>query len=54
MELHASELSFYHPKSHWLRSIFVPCDFYPEAEEMIFDYFDPERKLPDYKTLPRP
>ncbi|MDF4361882.1 RNA pseudouridine synthase, partial [Vibrio parahaemolyticus] len=25
-----------------------------EAEEMIFDYFDPERKLPDYKTLPRP
>lgn len=54
LELHASELSFYHPKSHWLRSIFVPCDFYPEAEEMIFDYFDPERKLPDYKTLPRP
>ncbi|MDF4603107.1 RNA pseudouridine synthase, partial [Vibrio parahaemolyticus] len=54
LELHASELSFYHPKSHWLRSIFVPCDFYQEAEEMIFDYFDPERKLPDYKTLPRP
>lgn len=54
LELHAAELSFYHPRSHWLRSIFVPCDFYLEAEEMIFDYFDPVRKLPDYKTLPRP
>lgn len=54
LELHAAELSFYHPRSHWLRSIFVPCDFYPEAEEMIFNYFDPVRKLPDYKTLPRP
>lgn len=52
LELHAAELSFYHPRSEWLRSIFVPCDFYPEAEEMIFDYFDPVRKLPDYKTLP--
>lgn len=54
LELHAAELSFYHPKSDWLRSIFVPCDFYPEAEELIFNYFDPARKLPDYKTLPRP
>ncbi len=54
LALHAAELSFYHPRSHWLRSIFVPCDFYPEAEEMIFNYFDPVRKLPDYKTLPRP
>lgn len=52
LELHAAELSFYHPRSEWLRSIFVPCDFYLEAEEMIFDYFDPVRKLPDYKTLP--
>ncbi|GAB2668775.1 bifunctional tRNA pseudouridine(32) synthase/23S rRNA pseudouridine(746) synthase RluA [Vibrio panuliri] len=54
LALHAAELSFYHPRSHWLRSIFVPCDFYPEAEEMLFNYFDPVRKLPDYKTLPRP
>jgi tRNA pseudouridine32 synthase / 23S rRNA pseudouridine746 synthase len=52
LELHAAELSFYHPRSHWLRSIFVPCDFYPDAVEQIFDLFDPERKLPDYKTLP--
>lgn len=54
LELHAAELSFYHPRSHWLRNIFVPCDFYPEAQEMLFDYFDPVRKLPDYKMLPRP
>ncbi|WP_428772884.1 bifunctional tRNA pseudouridine(32) synthase/23S rRNA pseudouridine(746) synthase RluA [Vibrio sp.] len=54
LELHAAELSFYHPRSHWLRSLFVRCDFYPEGEEMIFDYFDPERKLPDYKSLPKP
>lgn len=54
LALHAAELSFYHPRSHWLRTIFVPCDFYPEAEAVILDHFDPERKLPDYKTLPRP
>ena len=54
LELHATELSFYHPESHQLSRLFVPCDFYPEVEAMIFDYFDPERKLPDYKTLPRP
>lgn len=54
LALHAAELSFYHPKTDWLRSLFVPCDFYPEAEEMIFNCFDPVQKLPDYKTLPRP
>ncbi|SHH99109.1 Ribosomal large subunit pseudouridine synthase A [Vibrio aerogenes CECT 7868] len=54
LELHAAELSFYHPRNDWLRRIFVPCDFYPEAEETIFECFDPERKLPDYKQLPRP
>lgn len=54
LELHAAELSFYHPKNRWLRSIFVPCDFYPEAQEMIFSYYDPARKLPDYKTLSNP
>ena len=54
LALHAAELSFYHPKSDWLRTVFVPCDFYPEAEEMIFTYFDPVRKLPDYKKLPKP
>jgi tRNA pseudouridine32 synthase / 23S rRNA pseudouridine746 synthase len=53
LELHAAELSFYHPRSDWLRSIFVPCDFYPDAVEQIFDLFDPERKLPDYKKLPK-
>lgn len=54
LELHAAELSFYHPQDDCLRSIFVPCDFYPEAEALIFNYFDPVRELPDYKALPRP
>lgn len=52
LELHAAELSFYHPRSEWLRNLFVPCDFYPAAQEMLFAYFDPARKLPDYKSLP--
>lgn len=54
LDLHAAELSFYHPSDQGLRSVFVPCDFYPEAEALIFNYFDPVRELPDYKTLPRP
>lgn len=54
LALHAAELSFYHPECNTLRSLFVPCDFYLEAEAMIFNYFDPVRELPDYKTLPHP
>lgn len=54
LELHATELSFYHPRSDWLKRLFVPCDFYPGLEPVIFEHFDPERKLPDYKKLPRP
>ncbi|MCE0494076.1 RluA family pseudouridine synthase [Vibrio salinus] len=54
LELHAAELSFYHPRTDWLKRIFVPCDFYTGLEPVIFEYFDPERKLPDYKQLPRP
>lgn len=54
LELHAAELSFYHPESEELQSQFVPCDFYLEAEAMVFNYFNPVRELPDYKTLPTP
>ncbi|WP_038175336.1 MULTISPECIES: bifunctional tRNA pseudouridine(32) synthase/23S rRNA pseudouridine(746) synthase RluA [Vibrio] len=54
LELHAAELSFYHPKCNSLRSLFVPCDFYLEAEAIIFHFFAPVRELPDYKTLPHP
>lgn len=54
LELHAAELSFYHPRTDWLKRIFVPCDFYTGLEPVIFEHFDPERKLPDYKQLPRP
>ncbi|MGR5253719.1 bifunctional tRNA pseudouridine(32) synthase/23S rRNA pseudouridine(746) synthase RluA [Vibrio astriarenae] len=53
LELHAAELSFYHPDSQSLQSVFVPCDFYPQAESMIFTFFSPVTVLPDYKTLPK-
>lgn len=54
LALHAAELSFYHPHNETLQGSFVPCDFYPEAEAMIFNYFSSVRELPDYKSLPRP
>lgn len=54
LHLHAAELSYYHPKSDWLKRIFVPCEFCIQGEEIIFEHFDPPRKRPDYKTLPRP
>ncbi|AIW15117.1 bifunctional tRNA pseudouridine(32) synthase/23S rRNA pseudouridine(746) synthase RluA [Vibrio tubiashii] len=54
LELHATELSFYHPETELLQTRFVPCDFYLEAEAMIFNYFSLVRELPDYKLLPRP
>lgn len=54
LQLHAAELCFYHPKSHWLRSLFVACDFYPEEQERLLAHFDPLRKLPDYRQLTTP
>jgi tRNA pseudouridine32 synthase/23S rRNA pseudouridine746 synthase len=54
LELHAAELSFYHPATQKLESAFVPCDFYLEAEPTVFEYFSPMAQLPDYKTLPHP
>ncbi len=53
LELHAAELSFYHPATEKLQTIFVPCDFYPEAEGEILQHFNAPDVLPDYKTLPR-
>ena len=54
LSLHAAELSYYHPESNELKNIFIPCDFCTQADEIIFKYFEPLRKRPDYKTLPRP
>ena len=54
LELHAAELSFYHPSSQQLENAFVPCDFYLEAKQAVFEYFSPMAQLPDYKTLPHP
>ena len=54
LQLHSAELSFFHPCSDKLHTLFVPCDFYPEAEPCLFHYFQLVQKLPDYKILPRP
>lgn len=54
LELHSTELTFYHPNSQELQAMFVPCDFYPEAEAEILQQFQLDKILPDYKSLPRP
>lgn len=54
LQLHAAELSFYHPETDLLTSTFIECDFYPHACQQIFEHFHPEERLPDYKSLPRP
>ena len=51
LELHACELSFYHPANDQLFTAFVACDFYPEAKPEITQHFDIEPTLPDYKKL---
>ncbi|MGC9492260.1 bifunctional tRNA pseudouridine(32) synthase/23S rRNA pseudouridine(746) synthase RluA [Vibrio genomosp. F10] len=53
LELHAAELSFYHPATEKRQTIFVPCDFYPGVNAQILQHFDCPESLPDYKTLPR-
>lgn len=54
LELHAAELTFYHPRSKQLTAMFVPCDFYPQAMPVALQHFQPPQQLPDYKTLPNP
>ncbi|CAH0541491.1 bifunctional tRNA pseudouridine(32) synthase/23S rRNA pseudouridine(746) synthase RluA [Vibrio marisflavi] len=53
LQLHAAELSFYHPSTEMLSSAFVKCDFYPLANQQIFQHFHPAEQLPDYKLLPK-
>ncbi|MGC9459322.1 bifunctional tRNA pseudouridine(32) synthase/23S rRNA pseudouridine(746) synthase RluA [Vibrio genomosp. F10] len=53
LELHAAELSFYHPATEKRQTIFIPCDFYPDIDAQILQHFDSPETLPDYKTLPR-
>ncbi|MBV7261285.1 bifunctional tRNA pseudouridine(32) synthase/23S rRNA pseudouridine(746) synthase RluA [Photobacterium sp. WH77] len=33
LQLHAAELSFFHPYSNEARHVFAPCEFYPDAPE---------------------
>lgn len=51
LQLHSAELSFYHPKDNKLTSVFVPCDFYKEAKQVIWQHVVAEKQLPDYKLL---
>ena len=52
LQLHSAELSFYHPQDDKLNTMFVPCNFYPQAGPDILNHFSPEPVLPDYKLLP--
>ncbi|WP_261816561.1 bifunctional tRNA pseudouridine(32) synthase/23S rRNA pseudouridine(746) synthase RluA [Vibrio gallicus] len=53
LQLHSTELSFYHPKDNQLVSMFVACDFFTDAEPMVLDIYSSPSELPDYKTLPK-
>ncbi|WED22135.1 bifunctional tRNA pseudouridine(32) synthase/23S rRNA pseudouridine(746) synthase RluA [Vibrio sp. JC009] len=53
LQLHSAELSFYHPQDNKLRTMFVPCEFYPQAEASVLEQFEVAGELPDYKTLPK-
>ncbi|MGX9418150.1 bifunctional tRNA pseudouridine(32) synthase/23S rRNA pseudouridine(746) synthase RluA [Vibrio sp. WJH972] len=54
LHLHAAELSYYHPETNQVNTLFIPCDFFTQAHSVIVEYFQPLPTLPDYKTLPRP
>lgn len=51
LQLHSAELSFYHPSDDLLRSEFVPCEFYKQAQAEIWQHFTSDKMLPDYKQL---
>lgn len=53
LELHSTELSFYHPEDNKLTTQFVGCEFYTDAEQEILQHFTPDKVLPDYKQLPK-
>ncbi|GAM55466.1 ribosomal large subunit pseudouridine synthase A [Vibrio ishigakensis] len=53
LQLHSTELCFYHPKDDKLVSMFVPCDFFPEAKPVVLDIYTAPQTLPDYKSLPK-
>lgn len=51
LQLHSTELSFYHPKTDQLCTQFVRCDFCSEIDSQIEQHFDIAKVLPDYKQL---
>lgn len=53
LQLHSTELSFYHPENDKLATQFVACDFHDSAMAEILQHFTADKVLPDYKLLPR-
>ena len=51
LQLHSTELGYYHPSNNELTSAFVACDFYQAAQEQIWQHFSAAKMLPDYKLL---
>lgn len=51
LQLHSTELSFYHPENNQLMTAFVKCDFFPDAKPEILQHCHAEKVLPDYKLL---
>ncbi|USD64970.1 bifunctional tRNA pseudouridine(32) synthase/23S rRNA pseudouridine(746) synthase RluA [Vibrio sp. SCSIO 43136] len=52
LQLHAAELTFYHPSTEQLEDQFVACDFYQQAAPVALQVYSPQPTLPDYKSLP--
>ncbi|MDA9557496.1 RluA family pseudouridine synthase [Vibrio sp.] len=52
LELHAAELSFYHPKTQALITAFIDSALFSAGEAVIATCFDIPLKRPDYKKAP--
>lgn len=51
LQLHAAELTFYHPSSEALSQAFVECAFFPAAQPVLMAQSQQPPSLPDYKQL---
>ncbi len=51
LQLHATELGFYHPETEALTSMLVPCDFYRQENSEILQHIEMAPVLPDYKQM---
>lgn len=51
LQLHSTELSFYHPENDQLTVQFVECEFYKQAKPEVLQHFSSAATLPDYKQF---